>query len=78
MIELRYEWGERKPNWYLNANSYARNIIGIIDTTDEEIWFKQELGMKIISHKCEYGGWNGVSLVFDNDADYTYALMRWS
>lgn len=78
MIELRYKWGERKPKWHLNASSYARNVIGIMDSADEDTWFKQELGMRRISHRCNYGGWDGVSLIFDNDSDYTYAIMRWA
>lgn len=71
MIEIAFKWGNRQPNWVTNASQYARNELGLRGE-DERDWLQSTLGYTT-RHTDE-----AIFMVFEDDKDYTAAVLRWA
>ena len=75
MIRIDCRWGDKQPLWLTKASQYARSM----HSDDEDRWFEEELGMTS-GWWHEDGGINAIgwSIIFENDVDYTRALLRFA
>lgn len=71
MVEISFKWGEGQPTWVTNASEYARNELGLYGQ-DELKWVRSTLGYSVVKTAEK------ISLIFEDDKDYTATLLKWS
>lgn len=71
MIKLTFVWGEKQPDWITNASQYARNQLGLYGDS-ETAWLKENINYRVERNDLTW------SIIFDRDADYTLARLKWA
>ena len=71
MVEISFKWGEKQPDWITNASEYARNELGLYGQNELK-WVRSTLGYSVVKTEEK------ISLIFENDKDYTATLLKWS
>ena len=77
MIRIDYRWEEIQPLWLTHASVYARKLG--MHGDDENRWLKEELGVTLGHwYHDGFADAQGPSIIFENDEDYTWCMLRWA